>query len=96
MQKLTDQGRSKLPARVRNRIGSKLERAAKLLEEAVDLAKENGWPDAFGFVDGGGGGRVGLFVIHSFKVRLEQNGTPPADLHVASPLSPDGWDCGGW
>lgn len=82
-----------LPRLVRAKIERRLARAAALIEEALELAEGEGWPDAVGFISGEGPS-VTISVIESQETRLAQNSSPPEHLHVCS--SARGWDCGAW
>lgn len=78
-----------IPADIRAKIQRKLNAAAKQMEEALDLAREHGWPDAIGFVEGGGS----VNVIRSIEDREARAGADKEwRIYSRAPM----WDCGAW
>ena len=75
-----------LPRRVRARVQAKLDKAAKSLEEALDIARAGGWEQAEGFISGEGIGCC----IHVFP------GEPDSGHPHAISSEALEWQCGGW
>lgn len=82
-----------MKTKYRKAILGKLESAAMRMEEALTLAQQNGWPDAFGFV-AGEGPRATVCIIRSFDDRDAVNGSPPKEAFIEA--SAHGWDSGAW
>ena len=75
-----------LPRLVRARVQAKLDKAAKSLEEALDIARAGGWEQAEGFISGEGIGCC----IHVFP------GEPDSGHPHAISSEALEWQCGGW
>lgn len=75
-----------LPRLVRARVHAKLDKAAKALEEALDIARAGGWEQAEGFIAGEG---VGVR-IHVFP------GEPDSGHPFTISSEALEWQCGGW
>lgn len=75
-----------LPRLVRARVQAKLAKAARALEDALDIARAGGWAQAEGFIAGEGAGCR----IHIFPGEPDSGHT-----HTISAEALE-WQCGGW
>jgi hypothetical protein len=78
---------------IQSKIEKKLNRAAKLMDEAVKLARENGHPNAEGFASGEGD-RLQLNVM--LDDTLERQSSEWQDRKVRGDVRAMLWDCGAW
>ena len=74
----------------RKLIEARLNKAASLLEEALRMAKNHGWPEAEGFC-AGEGPTLTISIIESMEIR---DSMPPTQSVIYS--SAREWDCGAW
>jgi hypothetical protein len=77
----------------RRLIEARLKKVSLLLEEALSLAEDHGWPNAIGFC-AGEGPHMTICIIESYDVRDSRNAKPQAENCISAVAL--GWDCGAW
>lgn len=84
-----------LPRAIEKRVEAKIARAAALLDEAFELARDNGWPNPQGFMSGEGYG-VGIWLIAEDRLCEKQNAGPKNNTQGIGGSVAEHWECGAW